>query len=711
MLGRSISMKLDLDSGDFNRDLGIANSELDDLVRNAQPVIRDLPRGISSTADSIDQMARATGLSSTEMRRLAAESSDVVKQNLDKEFRDAARAAGMLDSEIDQVANSMNRAEKETNTWKNSMKGVVGFVAGLGLSAMLGAGVMDAMELSRQYQKTAITMKQLLGGNAELGQQAMDTLQSLADVTPFVDSEVMGVGKQLLGLGVPLDQLEEKIKRLGDISAGSGKDLSELTTIYGQVMMKGKLQGDELLQMAESGIPIVKALATQFGVAEKKQIFDMASKGVISFQDMDEALEGLRSGTGIYAGMMDELSQSWSGRLSTLSSYIDQFKRSMGDFINTALDPILAFFTDAEAGATRVKIAMTLFSIVAVSALGAVAVAGWTAIAPFLPMMAAIAGIGAAVTALYLIFQDFYIFIRHGAEDSDTLFEGWLEGLFGSADAAEEFRQVVLTIWDALAWAGSQVWELAKAFWPVIKWVGIIWGIVMAVAILFATWPYLLAIALVVMAAYIYNHWDDITEYMSEKWSEFWAWAMGLVEGVVDDAQEWWDDMDIIGGIRRQFEDLKSLAGSIWRDIVNDVSRRLEGLINFDDLTEDFIWAVNKAIDGINSVLELIPKAEPIPHIEARAMGGPIRSGQNYLVGERGPELITASRDGYVVPNHQLAGGGGGNNFTLNIDSIVLGGGATRLDADNLIARIRQAVDEILERKLYAASAQMGFSI
>lgn len=39
-----------------------------------------------------------------------------------------------------------------------------------------------------------------------------------------------------------------------------------------------------------------------------------------------------------------------------------------------------------------------------------------------------------------------------------------------------------------------------------------------------------------------------------------------------------------------------------------------------------------------------------------KASGGPVHAGGTYLVGERGPELVTMPRDGYVTPNKQLGG-------------------------------------------------------
>jgi hypothetical protein len=43
-----------------------------------------------------------------------------------------------------------------------------------------------------------------------------------------------------------------------------------------------------------------------------------------------------------------------------------------------------------------------------------------------------------------------------------------------------------------------------------------------------------------------------------------------------------------------------------------------------------------------------------------RATGGPVLSGSSYVVGERGPELFTPSRSGYVTPNKEMQGRAGG---------------------------------------------------
>jgi hypothetical protein len=49
-----------------------------------------------------------------------------------------------------------------------------------------------------------------------------------------------------------------------------------------------------------------------------------------------------------------------------------------------------------------------------------------------------------------------------------------------------------------------------------------------------------------------------------------------------------------------------------------------------------------------------------------RANGGPVKGGNDYIVGERGPELFTPGVAGTITPNHEL---GGSTNIVVNVDA------------------------------------------
>jgi hypothetical protein len=49
----------------------------------------------------------------------------------------------------------------------------------------------------------------------------------------------------------------------------------------------------------------------------------------------------------------------------------------------------------------------------------------------------------------------------------------------------------------------------------------------------------------------------------------------------------------------------------------------------------------------------------PTPITGARAKGGPVKAGHNYLTGEKGVEVFTPGANGFITPNDKLGGGGG----------------------------------------------------
>jgi hypothetical protein len=68
---------------------------------------------------------------------------------------------------------------------------------------------------------------------------------------------------------------------------------------------------------------------------------------------------------------------------------------------------------------------------------------------------------------------------------------------------------------------------------------------------------------------------------------------------------------------------------------------------------------------------QMVPSLPSIPNysgaFKARAKGGPVSSGQTYMVGERGPELFVPGRSGTIVANDKM--GGGSTNVVVNVDA------------------------------------------
>ena len=82
-----------------------------------------------------------------------------------------------------------------------------------------------------------------------------------------------------------------------------------------------------------------------------------------------------------------------------------------------------------------------------------------------------------------------------------------------------------------------------------------------------------------------------------------------------------------------------------------------------------------------------------------RALGGPVRSGEAYLVGEKGPEVMIPKMNGTIIPNNQLAtsgnpvgaaGSSGGANGAGGVTNNIVINMPPGADGRDVVAKIKQ---------------------
>lgn len=188
--------------------------------------------------------------------------------------------------------------------------------------------VGDLIQIRGEYQKTEIAFKTMLGSQEqanELMKQSID----LAAKSPFNMREVAEGAKQLLAFDIPANEVIDTLRRMGDISAGVKKPLSQIQLVFGQVGAKGKLMGDDLRQFTEAGIPMVKELAEKFNVTTG-EIYQMVSAGKVGFNDVKEVLFNLTNEGGRFYNLMEEQSKSLAGQYANLEDAIEQMFNKMG---------------------------------------------------------------------------------------------------------------------------------------------------------------------------------------------------------------------------------------------------------------------------------------------------------------------------------------------------------------------------------------------
>ena len=188
-----------------------------------------------------------------------------------------------------------------------------------------------------QTQRTALVQ---LTGSVDKANKIISQLQAFGNVTPFTSSELIEQAKRLKAFGFETEDLVDTVKRLSDVAGATGADLSGISTAFGQILAKGKLQREEELQLLERGVDITSELKRITGLQGEE--FEQAMrKGKIGADLVNQALINLTSEGGVFFGGATKQSQTLNGQVSTLQDNIETLARIVGQTLEPALMGVL----------------------------------------------------------------------------------------------------------------------------------------------------------------------------------------------------------------------------------------------------------------------------------------------------------------------------------------------------------------------------------
>lgn len=191
-----------------------------------------------------------------------------------------------------------------------------------------------------EFQQFEIAFETMLGSGQKAKGMISD-LANLAATTPFDMKGVVNGAKQLLAYGFAANEITETMRRLGDVSAGLGLNLQDLTWLYGTTMVQGRLFTRDLMQFTDRGIPLTEELAKQFGVTKDK-VSELVTAGKVGFPEVKKAIESLTNEGGKFGGLMEKQSHSITGQISNIKDTIEMAINDLGTqtegLMNDALD-------------------------------------------------------------------------------------------------------------------------------------------------------------------------------------------------------------------------------------------------------------------------------------------------------------------------------------------------------------------------------------
>lgn len=191
---------------------------------------------------------------------------------------------------------------------------------------------MERRELvgSNAEMEQHTTSLEVMLGSASKASAMIEKMRDFAAKTPLTLENVISGGSLLMSYGVDESNLIDTMTKLGDLASGNAEKMDRITLAYGQMLAKGKVTGEELMQMTEAGVPLQTALAESIGVTGE-EFSKMVSAGKVGIDDLNKAITGLTTGNGKFAGMMEKQSETMQGMLSTLQDNLSEFMRKMGE--------------------------------------------------------------------------------------------------------------------------------------------------------------------------------------------------------------------------------------------------------------------------------------------------------------------------------------------------------------------------------------------
>jgi tape measure domain-containing protein len=238
----------------------------------------------------------------------------------------------------------LTAVQKSASTMSKSFK-VLTPVLGTA-SGGLGGAVISAgfgFNIMKENAQLAFTTLLKDGGKAAA---MIATIEDTAKSTPFKFEELVRGSQRMLAFGFAAEEVIPTLTTIGDAVAamgGSAEMLDRVVLAFGQMQAKGKVSGEEMLQLTEAGIPAWQILAENVEqisprLAEAARAGKITQQQVVSsLMKMGEqgkikapqALAALRAGMASrFGGLGKKAGEETTG--GAFSNLIDSFQQLAG---------------------------------------------------------------------------------------------------------------------------------------------------------------------------------------------------------------------------------------------------------------------------------------------------------------------------------------------------------------------------------------------
>jgi tape measure domain-containing protein len=219
------------------------------------------------------------------------------------------------------------------------LQGFGGAIAAIGLLTL----AKQAVTVMASFEQLQVSLNSVMGSAAE-GQKAFAWVKQFAVDTPYEVDQVANSFRMLKAYGI--DPTNGSLKAISDMAAYTGRGvegLNSATLGLGQAWTRAKLQGQDIMQLINVGIPVWDILAKATG-KNTAELMKMSEKGMLGRDAITALMAGMEEvAGGAAAAQMDTLNGKWSNFTDAIKNALDEIRRNGAlDGLKVALDGLVA---------------------------------------------------------------------------------------------------------------------------------------------------------------------------------------------------------------------------------------------------------------------------------------------------------------------------------------------------------------------------------
>lgn len=292
---------------------------------------------------AMDAQTAAIKKGATDTKQAMQEQAGAVKNSADKSksslkglrgaMEKTASGAKKMGAEIKSALDFL-RNQSPLSVWLGgaAFVGTIGAITSK-LWEMGTAAVMTSSHFKQQEVALSVMLK-----DAGKAKQMMQDIEKFALATPFNTDDLLESTKMLTAFGFAADNVIPMMDAIGNavgMMGGGQAQMNGIVLALGQIQAKGKLAGQELMQLTNQNISARKYLSEHFKKSSA-EIDQMMSKGAISAKEAIAAIiEGMQRD---FEGGMEKMEDTIPGKLSKIEESWTNLMRTMGDTLDESLD-------------------------------------------------------------------------------------------------------------------------------------------------------------------------------------------------------------------------------------------------------------------------------------------------------------------------------------------------------------------------------------